>query len=108
MDNLENEIAISNAKYCILLWLDKKKARATKKADSNAPVHTYTVLDLTKSFNMALEELKKSGVSLELVKKSLYKDSPSDIQAISHFCDTLAARLPQKNLEGYTHGSPEI
>ena len=103
-----DKIAISDAKYCIKFWLKQKKDRAFKKIDEKAPVHTYTVIDLTKSFNLALEELSHTGVSLEVVKNNIYAELPTDKKLISEICDSLAQRLPAKNLVGYIEGPPPI
>ena len=106
MTNSGEKIAISDAKYSIKFWLHQNKTRELKKKNENAPGHVYSIIDLTKSFNLALEELSDTGVSMQKVKVELYKELPDDIVLLSKLCDSLARRLPQTNLESYILGQP--
>ncbi len=108
MSDLRDRIAVTDAKYSIKSWLLQKKARALKAVNPNAPGHTYTVLDLTRSFNEALDSFRGTTASLQTVKDKVVIEYPEDAALISEMCNSLAKRLPEKNLVGYIEGPPSI
>lgn len=108
MNDVTHKSALIDAKYSVKSWLQQKKARAEKKINPKAPVHSYTVDDLTRSFRETLQSFKGTNLSLETLKDAIVLEYPNDLALISEMFNSLEKRLPARNLVGYNSNILEI